>query len=172
MAEQALRAAVDGAGLLGPAEVHPHSPIGEVPVAGAPVEPIVPSTSTTVASVTQPLTVGLALGIAVTGVYGGYFGAAQGVLLVGLLGSLLPSSLQQVNAVKNLLSLIVNSVAAVVFVLVARDRIDWAVVGVIALGTLVGGVVGSRVGRRLPPAALRAVIAVVGVVAIARIVTG
>lgn len=106
------------------------------------------------------------------GVYGGYFGAAQGVLLVGLLGSLLPSSLQQVNAIKNLLSLIVNSVAALVFLAVARDRIDWAVVGVIALGTLVGGVVGSRVGRRLPPTALRAVIAVVGVVAIVRIMAG
>ncbi len=106
------------------------------------------------------------------GIYGGYFGAAQGVLLVGLLGSLLPSSLQQVNAIKNLLSLIVNSVAAVTFVLVAREHVNWAVVGVIALGTLIGGVVGSKVGRRLPPTALRAVIVVVGVVAIVRLVAG
>ena len=104
------------------------------------------------------------------GIYGGYFGAAQGVLLVGLLGSLLPASLQQVNAIKNLLALIVNSVAAVIFLLVAHEHINWAVVGVIALGTLVGGVVGSRVGRRLPPIVLRGVIVVVGLVAIVRLV--
>lgn len=111
-------------------------------------------------------------GVYGAGMYGGYFGAAQGVLLVGLLGSLLPATLQQVNAIKNLLSLIVNSVAAITFLLVASDRVDWAVVGVIAVGTLLGGLLGSRVGRRLPPTVLRTVIVVVGVVAVVRIVAG
>jgi uncharacterized protein len=106
------------------------------------------------------------------GVYGGYFGAAQGILLVGLLGSLLPESLQRLNALKNLLSLVVNAVAAVTFASVAFDRIDWRVVGLIAAGSLLGGVLGARVGRRLPPAVLRWVIAVVCVVAIVRIVAG
>ncbi len=106
------------------------------------------------------------------GIYGGYFGAAQGVLLVGLLGILLPANLQQVNAIKNLLSLVVNGVAAVTFLLVARERIEWPVVALIAVGSLIGGVIGSKVGRRLPSWALRTVIVIVGIVAIARIVTG
>jgi hypothetical protein len=108
-------------------------------------------------------------GVFGAGVYGGYFGAAQGVLLVGLLGSLLPESLQRVNALKNLLSLIVNSVAAVVFMLVAWDRIYWGAVACVAAGATVGGVLGAHVGRRLPPTILRAVIVVVGLVAIVRL---
>lgn len=112
------------------------------------------------------------VGVYLAGIYGGYFGAAQGVLLVGLLGSLLPEPLQRVNAAKNLLSLVVNTVAAAVFVLVAPDRIDWAVVGLIAAGSVVGGVLGAGVGRRLPAPALRATIVVVGVVAIWRILAG
>ena len=110
-------------------------------------------------------------GTDLAGVDGGYFGAAQGVLLIGLLGSLLPESLQRVNALKNLLSLVVNGVAAIVFVAVAFDRIDWRVVGLIATGSMVGGALGARYGRRLPPAALRGLIVVVGVVAIGRVVT-
>lgn len=108
-------------------------------------------------------------GTYLAGIYGGYFGAAQGVLLVGLLGSLLPEPLQRVNAAKNLLSLVVNSVAAVVFVVVAFDRVDWAVVGLVAAGSLLGGLIGAGVGRRLPARVLRAVIVVVGTVAIWRI---
>ena len=112
------------------------------------------------------------VGTLLAGVYGGYFGAAQGVLLVGLLGALLPETLQRVNALKNLLSLVVNAVAAVLFCLVAFDQIDWLVVAIIAVGSVIGGVIGSRVGRRLPPTALRVLIVVVGVVAIVRIVAG
>jgi len=108
-------------------------------------------------------------GTYVAGAYGGYFGAAQGVLVVGLLGSLLPDPLQRVNALKNLLTLLVNSVAALVFVALARDQIDWRVVALIAVGSLAGGAVGSRFGRRLPPRVLRALIVLVGVVAIVRI---
>jgi uncharacterized protein len=110
-------------------------------------------------------------GVYGAGIYGGYFGAAQGVLLVGLLGSLLPEPLQRVNALKNVLSLVVNSVSAVVFLAVARSSIDVRVVGLIAGGSLLGGLLGARFGRRLSPRALRATIVVVGVVAIVKVAT-
>jgi uncharacterized membrane protein YfcA len=98
------------------------------------------------------------------GVYGGYFGAAQGVLLLGILGLGLSETMQRINATKNVLALLVNAVAAIIFIAVAD--IDWAVAGLIALGSVVGGQIGAGVGRRLPPVLLRAVIAVVGVVAL------
>jgi uncharacterized protein len=110
-------------------------------------------------------------GVYGAGAYGGYFGAAQGVLLVGLLGSLLPEPLQRVNALKNVLSLVVNSVSAVVFLAVARSSIDARVVALIAAGSLLGGFVGARFGRRLSPRALKAIIVVVGVAAIVKVVS-
>jgi uncharacterized protein len=102
-----------------------------------------------------------------TGVYGGYFGAAQGVLLLALLGITLDDDLQRHNAVKNVLTALANLVSGVVFAFVAP--ISWPVVGLIAAGATVGGVLGARVGRRLSPTALRAVIVVVGVVAIVQL---
>jgi uncharacterized membrane protein YfcA len=102
------------------------------------------------------------------GVYGGYFGAAQGVLLMAILGVGLTESMQRNNATKNVLALLVNLVAAIVFVLVAH--IDWAVAGLIALGSVIGGQIGATVGRRLPSWALRAFIVVVGVAAITQFV--
>jgi uncharacterized membrane protein YfcA len=109
-------------------------------------------------------------GVFGAGVYGGYFGAAQGIILMGILGSLSSEPIQRLNGYKNVLATVVNAVAAVVFVLVARDRIDWLVVLLIAVGSTVGGVVGSTVGRRLSPPVLRAVIVVIGVVAIVKLV--
>ena len=103
--------------------------------------------------------------VAATGVYGGYFGAAQGVLLMAVLGIGVADSMQRHTATKNVLALIVNAVAALVFIAVAD--IDWVVAGLIALGSVVGGQIGAGVGRRLPPVLLRAVIAGVGVVALA-----
>ncbi|KUL54159.1 hypothetical protein ADL30_16980 [Streptomyces sp. NRRL S-1521] len=102
-------------------------------------------------------------GVLVTGVYGGYFGAAQGVLLMGLFGAFILDDLQRLNAAKNVLASLVNGVAAVVFVLVAD--IDWTIAGIIAAGSTVGGLVGARYGRRLPPVAMRGFIVVVGVTA-------
>ena len=102
--------------------------------------------------------------VALAGVYGGYFGAAQGVLLMAILGIGVADSLQRHTATKNVLALIVNAVAALVFVAVAD--IDWLVAGLIALGSVVGGQVGATVGRRLAPNLLRAVIAVVGLTAL------
>ncbi|WP_420034637.1 sulfite exporter TauE/SafE family protein [Streptomyces sp. cg28] len=101
------------------------------------------------------------LGVLGTGVYGGYFGAAQGVLLMGMFGAVLRDDLQRLNAAKNVLASLVNGIAAVVFIAVAD--VDWAVAGLIAAGSTAGGLLGARVGRRLPPAALRAVIVTVGV---------
>ncbi|MDF5754889.1 sulfite exporter TauE/SafE family protein [Spongiactinospora sp. TRM90649] len=110
------------------------------------------------------------LGVLGAGMYGGYFGAAQGVVLIGLLGTFLDEDLQRVNAAKNVLSLLVNSAAAVLFVFVAP--LDWWAVLMVALGSMIGGYLGARVGRRLPAAVLRGVIVVVGVVAIVKLVTG
>jgi uncharacterized membrane protein YfcA len=112
----------------------------------------------------------LLIGVFATAVYGGYFGAAQGVILMGILTTLTSEGLQRLNGIKNVLSTIVNAVAALTFVVVAPDQVDWAVAGLIAAGALVGGIVGSRVGRRLPPGVLRAVIITIGVVAIVRMV--
>ncbi|MEE1928660.1 sulfite exporter TauE/SafE family protein [Streptomyces sp. TRM 70351] len=103
------------------------------------------------------------LGVLGTGVYGGYFGAAQGVILMGLFGSFLRDDLQRLNAAKNVLALIVNGVAAVVFVL--ATHVDWAVAGMVATGSVLGGLVGARAARRLPAAVLRAVIVIVGTTA-------
>ena len=105
------------------------------------------------------------------GVYGGYFGAAQGVLLIGILGAVLDESLQRVNAAKNALSLVVNLVAAVTFLVVRPQAVDWHVVALIAVGSFIGGVLGARVGRSLSPAVLRGVVALVGIVAVIRLLT-
>ncbi|WP_151523324.1 sulfite exporter TauE/SafE family protein [Serinicoccus kebangsaanensis] len=110
--------------------------------------------------------VALIVGILLAGVYGGYFGAAQGVLLLGIMSILLPLGLQQINGIKNVLATIANLVAALVFLVVAPELVNWWVVLLISVGSLVGGVIGAKVGRRLPPAVLRGVIVVIGTAAI------
>ena len=110
----------------------------------------------------------LALGVFAAGIYGGYFGAAQGVLLVGIMSVLMAVSLQRVNALKNVLGTVVNAIAAVTFMVVAWERINWSVVALVGAGALAGGYVGARVGRRLSQRVLRWVIVVIGVVAIAK----
>jgi uncharacterized membrane protein YfcA len=112
--------------------------------------------------------------VALTGVYGGYFGAAQGVLLIAILGIGLDEHLQRVNAAKNVLATLVNGVAAVVFVGAAslsygQAAISWPVAGLIAVGSVIGGVLGSLVGRRIPAPVFRGVVVAVGVTAIARL---
>ena len=111
----------------------------------------------------------LVVGTFAVGVYGGYFTAAQGILLVGVMGVLLPESVQRMNAAKNIIVLVVNVVAAVCYTLVAFDRISWPVAGVIAAGSLIGGWLGARYGRRLSPNALRATIVVVGLIGLYRL---
>ena len=100
------------------------------------------------------------------GVYGGYFVAAQGILLVGILGVFLTGTIQNANAMKNILVLGVNLVAAVSYLLFAFDRINWLVVLLIAVSSTIGGLLGSKVGRRLSPAVLRTVIFALGLMAL------
>ncbi len=113
----------------------------------------------------------LVLATFAVGVYGGYFTAAQGILLMGAMGALLPEDMQRMNAAKNLLALVVNVVAAVAYTLVAFDRISWLAAGLIALGSLVGGFLGAHYGRRLSPNALRAFVVVVGLIGLYRLLT-
>jgi hypothetical protein len=107
------------------------------------------------------------LAVFVTGVYGGYFGAAQGILLLAILGVALAQDLQRTNALKNVLAGLANGVSGVYFAFAAH--VDWAPAAIIACASIVGAQVGARYGRRLPPEALRAVIVVVGVFAIVRL---
>ncbi len=122
------------------------------------------------AELTRGHLIALVVGTFLAGIYGGYFAAAQGIILVGIMGALLTDPMQRLNAAKNLLSLIVNCVAALTYTLVAFHRIDWAAAGLLATGTLIGGFCGAHVGRKLSPTVLRGLIVVLGVVAIVRLV--
>jgi uncharacterized protein len=105
--------------------------------------------------------------VLVSGVYGGYFGAAQGIMLLAILGLAIADELQRINAVKVVLAGLVNLVAGVIFVFAAH--VSWAPAGLIAGGSILGGVLGARWGRQLPPLGLRALIVAVGIVAIIRL---
>ena len=109
-----------------------------------------------------------ALGILLSGVYGGYFGAAQGILVLSILGLAIDDRLQRINALKVLLVGLVNLVAGIVFAFAAH--VAWGAAGLIAAGSVLGGVLGARAGRRLPEPVLRAVIVAVGVLAIVQLV--
>jgi uncharacterized membrane protein YfcA len=102
----------------------------------------------------------LFVGIFATGIYGGYFGAAQGVILLALLGTFIADGLQRLNAAKNALALIVNGVAAVLFAFLAH--VAWFVSLWIAVGSIVGGQIGGVLGRRLPAPVLRMIVVLVG----------
>jgi uncharacterized membrane protein YfcA len=110
----------------------------------------------------------LPLAVGGTGVYGGYFGAAQGVILMALLGVLVDDDLQRINALKNVLTAIVNGTAAVIFAL--TTTVAWHVVLLLAVGSVVGGQAGARIGRRIPPTLLRVVIVTVGLLVVLRYV--
>ncbi|WP_067429903.1 sulfite exporter TauE/SafE family protein [Nocardioides jensenii] len=108
--------------------------------------------------------------VLLTGVYGGYFGAAQGVLLMAVMGIGIDETMQRLNGAKNVLAALVNGVAGIIFVIVAD--VDWLVVVLIAAGAVIGGQVGATYGRRLPSAGLRALIVVVGIVALVFFLAG
>jgi uncharacterized membrane protein YfcA len=109
-------------------------------------------------------------GLGLASMYGGYFGAAQGVIYMALMGLFLKDDIQRLNAVKNVLGAVVNGAAAVFFLFVAH--FDWWAVVLIAVGSAIGGQLGARIGRRLPPTALRALIVIVGVAAIVKLLIG
>jgi uncharacterized membrane protein YfcA len=110
------------------------------------------------------------LGVFAAGIYGGYFGAAQGIIVMALLSIFLNDELQRINGAKNALAGIVNTTAAVLFIFVAP--VNWSIVALIAVGSALGGLLGASVGRRLPPVALRGFIVVVGVIAIVKLLLG
>lgn len=103
------------------------------------------------------------IGVLGTGVYGGYFGAAQGVILMGLFGTFVRDDLQRLNAVKNVLAALVNGVASIVFIIVTD--VDWTAAGIIAIGSTLGGFLGAHLGRKLTPALMRTIIVTVGTTA-------
>jgi uncharacterized membrane protein YfcA len=103
-------------------------------------------------------------GMFACGIYGGYFGAAQGVLMMAVLGIGVDEALQRLNALKNVLAALVNGLAGLLFALLAD--VDWLVVVLIAVGATIGGLIGASVGRRLPATVLRVLIVVVGVTAL------
>jgi hypothetical protein len=113
------------------------------------------------------VTVGLQALVFGAGIYGGYFGAAQGIILIAVLGIFLDDELQRLNATKNVLAMTVNAVASIIFI--TRTDIDWKVVAAIAIGSTIGGQIGAKVGRKLNPKVLRGVIVLVGLTALVRL---
>lgn len=108
-----------------------------------------------------------AAGLFLVGVYGGYFGAGQGLLIIAVLGFAVADTLHRLTALRNVLAGSTNAVAALAFV--AATHIAWQAVLLLAAGSIVGGWAGVHVGRRLPPVAYRVVIAIVGIVALVRL---
>jgi uncharacterized protein len=106
-------------------------------------------------------------GLMLASVYGGYFTAAQGIIYLSLMGMLLDDTMQRLNAVKNVLAAVVNTIAALFFLFVAH--FDWTAVVLIAVGSAIGGQIGAKVGRRLSPTVLRALIVAVGTMAIVQL---
>ena len=116
---------------------------------------------------TGPLPGWLLVCVFLAGIYGGYFGAAQGVILLGFMGAAIDDSLVRINATKNVLAGTVNLIASIVFIV--HGGVVWPVVGLLAVGSTVGGVTGSRMGRRIQPNLLRRIVAAVGLVAATRL---
>lgn len=110
-----------------------------------------------------PVTLGLIIGVLATGVYGGYFGAAQGVVLLALLGILWSTDMNRANGAKNVLAGIANIVSAVIFI--SSGSVDWRIALLIGVGSAVGGWLGARIGRRLPAPVLRGILVVVALTA-------
>jgi uncharacterized protein len=111
-----------------------------------------------------PTTGGWAALVAMTftvGIYGGYFGAAQGVILLACLRLLLADRLQRLNGLKNVLVGIANGVAAIAFVIFAN--VNWTAVGLVAAGSTIGALLGSTYGRRIPDELLRRAVIALGV---------
>jgi uncharacterized protein len=103
------------------------------------------------------------LGLFIAGLYGGYFGAGQGLVIIAVLGLTLSDTLHRLTALRNVLAGATNAVAAVAFVL--ATHVAWLAVLLIASGSMVGGWVGVHIGRRLPPTVYRTVIVLVGIAA-------
>jgi len=102
----------------------------------------------------------LMFGVFAASVYGGYFGAGMGVMLLAILGLCLPDSITRTSGMRTVLSILVNGIAAIVFII--HGGLVWEAVGLLALGSSVGGWIGARVAVSIPANALRVVVVVVG----------
>ncbi len=112
----------------------------------------------------------LVIGVFLTGIYGGYFGAAQGVILIALLAILIDDDLQRLNGLKNLIAVVINGVAALIFIAVAP--VAWPAAILLAIGSTIGGQLGALMGRRMSPFVLRGAIIIVGTVVAVRLLIG
>lgn len=106
----------------------------------------------------------LYLATGATGIYGGYFGAGQGIILLSFLGFLIRGGLQRANAYKNMLAAAGNTGAAVVFIFLAE--IDWMAVLILAISSAIGGLIGGKYGQRIPENVYRIFIVMMGIFAI------
>ncbi len=105
-----------------------------------------------------------------TGIYGGYFGAAQGIIMLALMRLCFTDDLQRLNGMKNALVMVANGIAALLFVAVAD--VAWEAAALIAVGSIAGAQVGAKYGRRLDPEVLRWIVVIGGtLVAIVLFVT-
>lgn len=100
------------------------------------------------------------LALAITTIYGGYFGAGQGVMLLAILGIALHDELQRINALKGVLGGLSSGAGVIVFVI--AGHVDWGFAAVLGAGAYFGATFGVRIARRLPPQVLRATIAILG----------
>lgn len=120
---------------------------------------------------TSDITVGVHAGVFVAAMYGSYFGAGLGVLLLGVLGILIADNLQRLNGLKSVLAVMIKVVGALIFVF--SGLVVWWAAGVLFVTAYLGGLIGARVARKLSPGALRYAVAVLGIaVAVALLVTG
>jgi uncharacterized membrane protein YfcA len=108
------------------------------------------------------------LGVYATGIYGGYFGAAQGVILMALLSIFYVDDLQRLNGLKNVLAALVNGIAALLFIVFGD--IHFGISAILAVGSIIGGQFGAHYGRRVPDATLRVVVIVVGLVVAGKLI--
>jgi uncharacterized membrane protein YfcA len=111
----------------------------------------------------------LAGGTFLASVYGGYFGAGLGVMLLAILGLTLPDSILRTSGLRTALSILVNGVAAGVFLI--HGGLAWEAVGLLAIGSLGGGWIGARVALSISPASLRLVVVVVGLATTVKLLT-
>lgn len=95
-----------------------------------------------------------------TGIYGGYFGAAQGVILISLLAIFINERLHRLNAMKNVVVMLANLVSGAIFAV--SGHVSWEAAGILAVGSTLGGQIGGRYGRRLPQPVLRSAVVIVG----------
>jgi uncharacterized protein len=118
----------------------------------------------------RPIGAAGAVGVFLASVYGGYFGAGVGVMLLAVLGLLMPDDLQRLNGMKNWLSLAISTVALIAFALFGP--VDWLAVPIMATASLAGGYVGASVARRLHPTVLRICVGMLGFIVSVKLFAG